>query len=159
MKQGDLVVKKATEYGAVEIWMNERVRRACASSCADFVYGFLEVLFNFLFFTICFGDHSLWMDGLCFGDTSIFLTWYFLIHTFRVLPKEKVVMNIGLYGVLKGRKPLQSLSRVKSSRIMWVMYSLFGWSSFSCLFSVRHDVHRLIWNNTPWVLSLFHATK
>ncbi|KAJ3670684.1 hypothetical protein LUZ60_008110 [Juncus effusus] len=41
-KQGSLVLKKATEYGAVEIWMNERVRRACASSCADFVYGFLE---------------------------------------------------------------------------------------------------------------------
>ncbi|KAJ3702387.1 hypothetical protein LUZ61_006092 [Rhynchospora tenuis] len=41
-KLGDVVVKKATEYGAVEIWMNERVRRACASSCADFVYGFLE---------------------------------------------------------------------------------------------------------------------
>ncbi|KAL8153880.1 hypothetical protein V2J09_011640 [Rumex salicifolius] len=41
-KEGDLVLKKATEYGAVEIWMNERVRRACASSCADFVYGFLE---------------------------------------------------------------------------------------------------------------------
>ncbi|KAL6012730.1 Serine/threonine-protein kinase stn7, chloroplastic [Asimina triloba] len=41
-KQGDLVFKKATEYGAVEIWMNERVRRACSSSCADFVYGFLE---------------------------------------------------------------------------------------------------------------------
>lgn len=42
LKQGDLVLKKATEYGAVEIWMNERVRRACASSCADFLYGFLE---------------------------------------------------------------------------------------------------------------------
>ncbi|XP_052199898.1 serine/threonine-protein kinase STN7, chloroplastic [Diospyros lotus] len=41
-REGDLVVKKATEYGAVEIWMNERVRRACASSCADFLYGFLE---------------------------------------------------------------------------------------------------------------------
>ncbi|KAL7171268.1 hypothetical protein ACSBR2_036002 [Camellia fascicularis] len=41
-KAGDLVLKKATEYGAVEIWMNERVRRACANSCADFVYGFLE---------------------------------------------------------------------------------------------------------------------
>ncbi|XP_006655552.2 serine/threonine-protein kinase STN7, chloroplastic [Oryza brachyantha] len=41
-KQGDVVVKKATEYGAVEIWMNERVRRACASSCADFIYGFRE---------------------------------------------------------------------------------------------------------------------
>ncbi|KAF7827856.1 serine/threonine-protein kinase STN7, chloroplastic [Senna tora] len=41
-KEGDLVLKKATEYGAVEIWMNERVRRACANSCADFVYGFLE---------------------------------------------------------------------------------------------------------------------
>ncbi|XP_057761996.1 serine/threonine-protein kinase STN7, chloroplastic [Arachis stenosperma] len=40
--EGDLVLKKATEYGAVEIWMNERVRRACASSCADFLYGFLE---------------------------------------------------------------------------------------------------------------------
>ena len=48
-KEGDLVLKKATEYGAVEIWMNERVRRACASSCADFVYGFMEVLwFGFL---------------------------------------------------------------------------------------------------------------
>ncbi|KMS97390.1 hypothetical protein BVRB_6g155590 [Beta vulgaris subsp. vulgaris] len=42
MKEGDLVLKKATEYGAVEIWMNERVRRACASSCADFLYGFME---------------------------------------------------------------------------------------------------------------------
>ncbi|XP_074585511.1 LOW QUALITY PROTEIN: serine/threonine-protein kinase STN7, chloroplastic [Curcuma longa] len=42
IKEGDLVLKKATEYGAVEIWMNERVRRACASSCADFLYGFLE---------------------------------------------------------------------------------------------------------------------
>ncbi|KAL6848994.1 hypothetical protein ACP4OV_021577 [Aristida adscensionis] len=41
-KQGDVVIKKATEYGAVEIWMNERVRRACASSCADFLYGFRE---------------------------------------------------------------------------------------------------------------------
>ncbi|XP_057961131.1 serine/threonine-protein kinase STN7, chloroplastic isoform X2 [Malania oleifera] len=40
--KGDLVLKKATEYGAVEIWMNERVRRACTNSCADFVYGFLE---------------------------------------------------------------------------------------------------------------------
>ncbi|GAY47048.1 serine/threonine-protein kinase STN7 [Citrus sinensis] len=39
---GDLVLKKATEYGAVEIWMNERVRRACANCCADFVYGFFE---------------------------------------------------------------------------------------------------------------------
>lgn len=41
-KGGDLVLKKATEYGAVEIWMNERVRRACANSCADFIYGFRE---------------------------------------------------------------------------------------------------------------------
>ncbi|KAL0380729.1 UNVERIFIED_CONTAM: Serine/threonine-protein kinase STN7, chloroplastic [Sesamum angustifolium] len=41
-KDGDIVLKKATEYGAVEIWMNERVRRACANSCADFMYGFLE---------------------------------------------------------------------------------------------------------------------
>ncbi|XP_009409908.2 serine/threonine-protein kinase STN7, chloroplastic-like [Musa acuminata AAA Group] len=42
IKEGDLVLKKATEYGAVEIWMNERARRACTSSCADFLYGFLE---------------------------------------------------------------------------------------------------------------------
>ncbi|XP_075636332.1 serine/threonine-protein kinase STN7, chloroplastic isoform X2 [Castanea sativa] len=41
-KEGDLVLKKATEYGAVEIWMNERVRRACGNSCAAFLYGFLE---------------------------------------------------------------------------------------------------------------------
>ncbi|GMH15219.1 hypothetical protein Nepgr_017060 [Nepenthes gracilis] len=41
-KEGELVLKKATEYGAVEIWMNERVRRACASNCAEFLYGFLE---------------------------------------------------------------------------------------------------------------------
>lgn len=51
MQQGDLVVKKATEYGAVEIWMNERVRRACSSSCATFLYGFLEV-FLFVIFQI-----------------------------------------------------------------------------------------------------------
>ncbi|KAK4430174.1 Serine/threonine-protein kinase STN7, chloroplastic [Sesamum alatum] len=41
-KDGEIVVKRATEYGAVEIWMNERVRRACANSCADFMFGFLE---------------------------------------------------------------------------------------------------------------------
>ncbi|MCO5571841.1 hypothetical protein L7F22_025589 [Adiantum nelumboides] len=41
-KVGDLVVKKANEYGAVEVWMNERVRRACPKACADYVYGFLE---------------------------------------------------------------------------------------------------------------------
>ncbi|GFP96628.1 serine/threonine-protein kinase stn7 chloroplastic [Phtheirospermum japonicum] len=41
-REGEVVLKKATEYGAVEIWMNERVRRACANSCADFMYGFLE---------------------------------------------------------------------------------------------------------------------
>ena len=39
-------MKKATEYGAVEIWMNERVRRACASSCAEYLYGFLEVFLS-----------------------------------------------------------------------------------------------------------------
>jgi serine/threonine protein kinase len=41
-KDGPLVVKKANEYGAVEAWMNERVRRACRRSCADFVSGFLD---------------------------------------------------------------------------------------------------------------------
>ncbi|KAL9666001.1 hypothetical protein QQ045_000323 [Rhodiola kirilowii] len=41
-KEGDLVLKKASEFGAVEIWMNERVRRACANSCVDFLYGFLD---------------------------------------------------------------------------------------------------------------------
>ncbi|CAH8257529.1 unnamed protein product [Arabidopsis lyrata] len=41
-EEGEYVLKKATEYGAVEIWMNERVRRACGNSCADFVYGFLD---------------------------------------------------------------------------------------------------------------------
>ncbi|CAL9239943.1 unnamed protein product [Arabidopsis halleri] len=41
-EEGEFVLKKATEYGAVEIWMNERVRRACGNSCADFVYGFLD---------------------------------------------------------------------------------------------------------------------
>ncbi|KAG0618041.1 hypothetical protein M758_4G034800 [Ceratodon purpureus] len=41
-KDGPLVVKKANEYGAVEAWMNERVRRACRKSCADFVHGFLD---------------------------------------------------------------------------------------------------------------------
>ncbi|CAN8238934.1 unnamed protein product [Cochlearia groenlandica] len=41
-EDGEYVLKKASEYGAVEIWMNERVRRACGNSCADFVYGFLE---------------------------------------------------------------------------------------------------------------------
>lgn len=41
-KDGPLVVKKANEYGAVEAWMNERVRRACRKSCADFIHGFLD---------------------------------------------------------------------------------------------------------------------
>ncbi|XP_038714313.1 serine/threonine-protein kinase STN7, chloroplastic isoform X2 [Tripterygium wilfordii] len=42
-KDGDLVLKKATEYGAVEIWMNERVRRACANSCADFLSVIMKI--------------------------------------------------------------------------------------------------------------------
>ena len=46
-------MKKATEYGAVEIWMNERVRRACGSSCADFLYGFREV-YSQLSAGVCF---------------------------------------------------------------------------------------------------------
>ncbi|KAJ7519106.1 hypothetical protein O6H91_20G023000 [Diphasiastrum complanatum] len=37
-----LVVKKANEYGEVEAWMNERVRRACSTTCADYVHSFLE---------------------------------------------------------------------------------------------------------------------
>lgn len=41
-KKDDLVVKRANEYGAVEIWMNERVRRACSKACADYIHGFLE---------------------------------------------------------------------------------------------------------------------
>eukprot|EP00897_Mesotaenium_endlicherianum_P010672 jgi/Mesen1/9633/ME000669S09076 len=40
--QEPLVVKRANEFGAVEIWMNERVRRACPGSCADFIQGFLQ---------------------------------------------------------------------------------------------------------------------
>jgi hypothetical protein len=55
-KEGDLVLKKATEYGAVEIWMNERVRRACANSCADFVYGFLEVRIFGVSLSYLFGE-------------------------------------------------------------------------------------------------------
>ncbi|CAI5471944.1 unnamed protein product [Closterium sp. Yama58-4] len=38
----EFVVKKASEFGAAELWMNERVRRACPQACADFVDGFLE---------------------------------------------------------------------------------------------------------------------
>eukprot|EP00249_Psilotum_nudum_P017409 c26309_g1_i1 orf=114-1907(+) len=41
-KADALVVKKASEYGAAEVWMNERVRRACPNACADYIYGFLE---------------------------------------------------------------------------------------------------------------------
>eukprot|EP00245_Coleochaete_scutata_P015400 TRINITY_DN6852_c0_g1_i1.p1 TRINITY_DN6852_c0_g1~~TRINITY_DN6852_c0_g1_i1.p1 ORF type:complete len:616 (+),score=126.74 TRINITY_DN6852_c0_g1_i1:168-2015(+) len=41
-QEGELVVKRANEFGAVEIWMNERVRRACANSCANFVTGFVD---------------------------------------------------------------------------------------------------------------------
>ncbi|CAI5503608.1 unnamed protein product [Closterium sp. Naga37s-1] len=36
------VVKKASEFGAAELWMNERVRRACPQACAVFVDGFVE---------------------------------------------------------------------------------------------------------------------
>ncbi|CAI5959087.1 unnamed protein product [Closterium sp. NIES-64] len=39
----EFVVKKASEFGAAELWMNERVRRACPQACADFVDGFVEV--------------------------------------------------------------------------------------------------------------------
>lgn len=41
-KEEDVVVKRANEFGAVEIWMNERARRACRNSCASFIDGFLE---------------------------------------------------------------------------------------------------------------------
>lgn len=51
------MLKKATEYGAVEIWMNERVRRACANSCADFLYGFLEVCSGILYMPLSLTDN------------------------------------------------------------------------------------------------------
>ncbi|GJP54904.1 hypothetical protein CLOM_g13918 [Closterium sp. NIES-68] len=37
-----VIVKRATEFGDVELWMNERVRRACPDVCAEFLGGFME---------------------------------------------------------------------------------------------------------------------
>ncbi|XP_024525647.1 serine/threonine-protein kinase STN7, chloroplastic isoform X1 [Selaginella moellendorffii] len=39
-KSFPVVVKKASEYGEVEAWMNQRVRRACPGKCADYLDGF-----------------------------------------------------------------------------------------------------------------------
>ena len=64
-------MKKATEYGAVEIWMNERVRRACASSCADFLYGFREVYLL----------------------TQLYACVQFFIYLFGVLPVSSPVLT------------------------------------------------------------------
>ncbi|CAI5473058.1 unnamed protein product [Closterium sp. Yama58-4] len=36
-----VIVKRATEFGDVELWMNERVRRACPDVCAEFLGGFM----------------------------------------------------------------------------------------------------------------------
>lgn len=93
LKEGDLVLKKATEYGAVEIWMNERVRRACANSCADFIYGFLEVLLNLPKIAVII---PLSCQRKCI---------YALQLGSRVLERKKV--NIGSYGAMKGRPHLQ----------------------------------------------------
>ena len=70
-------MKKAAEYGAVEIWMNERVRRACASSCADFLYGFREVY--------------------------LLTQLYACVQSFRAKRKGRGLKNIVLFGVLKAR--------------------------------------------------------
>jgi hypothetical protein len=32
-----LVIKKATEFGEAEVWMNERLTRACPQACAAFL--------------------------------------------------------------------------------------------------------------------------
>ncbi|CAI5486899.1 unnamed protein product [Closterium sp. Naga37s-1] len=37
-----VIVKRVTEFGDVELWMNERVRRACPDVCAEFLGGFME---------------------------------------------------------------------------------------------------------------------
>jgi len=37
-----VVVKKAKDYGLEEAWMNERVRRACKDSCAEFLDAFQD---------------------------------------------------------------------------------------------------------------------
>lgn len=81
------MLKKATEYGAVEIWMNERVRRACTSSCADFLYGFLEVLCrdsvdDHVFFTL---DRVVKID--CYDNCCMFLL--------RANPKGEEEANTG----------------------------------------------------------------
>jgi hypothetical protein len=36
----EVVVKKATDFGVEEAWMNERVRRACPEACAEFLDAF-----------------------------------------------------------------------------------------------------------------------
>lgn len=102
-KEGDLVLKKATEYGAVEIWMNERVRRACANSCADFVYGFLEVRILGYHCLTCLEiskafSVSSFIIIVCLGQKLIFS---FTIY--RGLQRRH--LNIGLYGGLKGMLP------------------------------------------------------
>lgn len=38
-----VVIKRAKEFGDVEMWMNERVRRACPDVCANFLGAFKEV--------------------------------------------------------------------------------------------------------------------
>lgn len=32
-----IIVKKATEFGEAEVWMNERLTRACPQACATFL--------------------------------------------------------------------------------------------------------------------------
>ncbi|CAM6106867.1 unnamed protein product [Calypogeia fissa] len=62
-KNQNLVVKKALQYGAVEVWMNERVRRACSGSCADFISGFRENLGK--------GKDEFWLVWRYEGDATL----------------------------------------------------------------------------------------
>lgn len=75
--------------------MNERVRRACASSCADFVYGFLEVCAH--------------CPSFSFNTRHLLLCYVFINSVTEAIQKNTALRvpqrreeSIGSYGGTKG---------------------------------------------------------
>jgi len=43
-EERDVIVKKANEFGEAEVWMNERLSRACPQTCAEFIAAFDDTI-------------------------------------------------------------------------------------------------------------------
>eukprot|EP01025_Chloroclados_australasicus_P025117 TRINITY_DN2509_c0_g2_i1.p1 TRINITY_DN2509_c0_g2~~TRINITY_DN2509_c0_g2_i1.p1 ORF type:complete len:637 (-),score=76.78 TRINITY_DN2509_c0_g2_i1:453-2249(-) len=60
----DIIVKKASEFGEAEVWMNERLSRACPQVCAEFITAFEDIQTK--------SKAPLWLVWQYEGDYTIF---------------------------------------------------------------------------------------